>query len=294
MPSPAAPSARRIHIIALGGTIAMTRSTGGGVAPQLTARDLITLSLIHISEPTRLQGTDTLEETAYLLDLLYHGEAPVVLTGAMRNPTMAGADGPANLLAAVRTAASPEARSRGVLAVFADEIHTARHVRKVHSTSIGAFASPNAGPVGHVIEDSVRFHFSAERSTGSLSPFCRPADVEIVEASLGSSGVLLDGLEGHVDGVVVAAFGAGHLPATWVNRIEKIASSIPVVLATRTGAGSVLTSTYTFAGSEQDLLGRGVIRAGSLDARKARLLLLAHLRAGSDREAIVNAFAPYC
>ena len=112
------------------------------------------------------QGTDTLEETAYLLDLLYRADAPVVLTGAMRNSSMAGADGPANLLAAVRTAASPAADGRGVLVVFADEIHAARHVRKIHSTSVGAFASPGAGAVGHVIEATPRFHFTHARSTG--------------------------------------------------------------------------------------------------------------------------------
>lgn len=240
------------------------------------------------------QGTDTLEETAFLLDLLYQEDTPVVLTGAMRNPTLAGADGPANLLAAVRTAASPHACGRGVLVVFADEIHTARLVRKVHSTSINAFTSPSAGPIGHVVEGVARFHFDADRSVGGLSAFRRPAEVELIEVSLGSSGVLLDGLEEKVDGLVIAAFGAGHLPASWVSRVERIAARIPVVLSTRTGAGSVLSSTYTFPGSESDLLSRGLIRSGSLDARKARLLLLAHVRAGSDREALMRAFAPYC
>ena len=333
---PAAPAAPRMRIVALGGTIAMSTSPSshahGGVAPKLTAQDLIatvpelehaadietvdfrrspgaSLTIDDIAElAARLrqeteagaegivitQGTDTLEETAFLLDLLYREEVPVVLTGAMRNPTMAGADGPANLLAAVRTAASPEARGRGVLVVFADEIHVARHVRKVHSSSVGAFASPNAGPVGHVVEGTPRFHFTSARSPGVALPFHQQAEVELIEATLGNSGGLLDGLDQRVDGVVIAAFGAGHVPAGWVESIEKIARSIPVVLATRTGAGSVLTSTYTFAGSEDDLLGRGLIRSGSLDPRKARILLLAHLRSGSDRAAVENAFAPYC
>ncbi|WKX71608.1 asparaginase [Streptomyces sp. XD-27] len=102
------------------------------------------------------QGTDTLEETAYLVDLVWPHEEPFVLTGAMRNPTLAGPDGPANLLAAARVAAAAEARGLGALVVFNDEIHAARWVRKTHSTSTATFASPNAGPIGHVIEGRVR------------------------------------------------------------------------------------------------------------------------------------------
>ncbi|MFF6829190.1 asparaginase domain-containing protein [Streptomyces longwoodensis] len=321
-----------VEVITLGGTVAMTRSSeAGGATPSLTGADLvdavpdlrraaqitvedfrqlpgasltpadIVALMEHIAKTEAegvrgvvvTQGTDTIEESAFLADLYYREDMdiPVVFTGAMRNASLPGADGPANILAAVQTAASADARGLGVLVVFGDEIHAARHVRKMHTTSITAFASPNVGPIGHVVEGTPRIHNRGQRTPSVPWPSGPQPRVEVVTAALGSDGFLLDTLKDTVQGLVIAAFGVGHVPASWCDRLEALADTIPVVLASRIGTGSVLTSTYGFAGSESDLIARGLIGAGTLDPFKARLLLSAHLAANSPRAEIEAAFA---
>lgn len=320
-----------VEVITLGGTIAMTRSGSekGGVKPSLTGADLIAavpelssaanitvedfrqlpgasltpadiVSLVeHITKAEAdgvegivvTQGTDTLEETAFLADLYYRGDVPVVFTGAMRNPSLPGADGPANLLAAVQTAAASESRGLGVLVVLGEEIHTAGHVRKMHTTSVAAFASPDIGPIGQVVEGTPRIRSRAKRQPSVPSPSAGHPRVEVVTVALGSDGVLLDALKDTVQGLVIAAFGVGHVPASWCDRLEALAATMPVVLASRIGTGPVLASTYAFPGSESDLLARGLISAGPLDPIKARLLLSAHLAGGSSRTEVEAAFA---
>ena len=240
-----------------------------------------------------MQGTDTIEETAFLLDLLHNGEAPVVVTGAMRLPQQSGADGPANLLAAVRTAACPDARGRGCLVVMAEEIHAARYVRKQHSSSPSAFSSSAPGPIGTLSEGTPKFFFALPRPRPVPLPFTAQARVPLVTAVLGDDGEQLAAITGRCDGLVVAAFGVGHVPESWVAPLEKAALRTPVVFASRTGAGHTATATYAFSGSERDLLQRGLIGAGLLDPLKARILLLAHLRAGAGRDDIAAAFAQF-
>ncbi|MGN6608627.1 MAG: asparaginase [Jatrophihabitans sp.] len=315
-----------MEVLALGGTIASVPAAAGeGVTPRLSPDDLLAsvpgvravaelrvrtfrqvpsgdltfddiaalareLSTVDADGVVVTQGTDTLEETSWLLDLLYAGAMPVVLTGAMRNPALPGADGPANLLAAVRVAASPLAAGLGPLVVFDDEIHLPRYVRKTHTASVGAFASPTAGPVGWVVEDRVRLPFVPRRRTA-------PHDPGALVPPVPSVGLALIGLDADLPptaslaGLVVAGFGGGHVPGRLADALAELAGRMPVVLASRTGAGENYRDTYGFPGSERDLLARGLVSAGGLDPLKARVLLTVLLAEGAAPDAIRAAFA---
>jgi L-asparaginase len=320
-----------VAVFGLGGTIAMTQTTGGGVSPALSAPELLaavpglsdveagiravdfrqkpgaSLSFGDLFELVTAindalaggctgvvvtQGTDTIEEVAYALDLLLPTDAPVVVTGAMRNPTMAGADGPANILAAVRVALSPRARGLGCLVVLNDQIHAARWVRKTHTGSTAAFASPGHGPLGEVVEGHVRIPIGIRHRSPALHPDpAREVRVGVATVVLGDDGRLIEAIGAHVDGLVVAAFGVGHVPAGVVPVLAGLAERIPVVLASRVGAGPVHDSTYAFPGSERDLLARGLISAGYLDPLKARILLHLLVASGADPARIRDTFA---
>jgi L-asparaginase len=240
------------------------------------------------------QGTDTIEETSFALELLVRGPQPVVVTGAMRNPTLAGPDGPANLLAAVQVAASPAAAGLGTLVVLNDEIHAARYVRKTHTSNPATFRSTTAGPLGWVVEGRPRIGLrpptlEIQAPTGTEAAAIPP--VALLRCTLGDDGRLIPELErlGYA-GLVLEAFGGGHVPAPVVPALGDLASRIPVVLASRTGGGEVLQETYGFPGSERDLISRGLIPAGFLDGPKARILLSLRLANGAGLDEVRSVF----
>ncbi|MEU8254058.1 asparaginase [Micromonospora inaquosa] len=240
------------------------------------------------------QGTDTLEETAFLADLVWPHAAPLVFTGAMRNPTLAGADGPANLLAALRVAAAPAAGDLGVLVAVNDEVHAARWLRKTHSTSTSTFASPNTGPLGQVIEGEVRVLTRPVRHE-PLPPVdpdrLDTTRVALYVVSMDDDGLLLNDLDDTHHALVVAGFGVGHVPAVLAPVLEGLAERMPVVLTSRSGAGSVLRHTYGAVGSETDLQRRGLLNGGLLDPYKARVLLRLLLAAGAGRDEVAAVLA---
>jgi len=238
------------------------------------------------------QGTDTIEETSFALDLLVRAPRPVVVTGAMRNPTLAGPDGPANLLAAVQVAAAPEAVGLGTLVVLNDEIHAARFVRKTHTSSPATFRSLTAGPLGWMAEGHPRIALRLPALEGIPAGVCGevPA-VALLKCALGDDCRLVAQMEklGYA-GLVFEGFGGGHVPAHVVPALEDLAARLPVVLASRTGGGEMLQETYGFPGSERDLLSRGLIPAGFLDGLKARILVSLLLASGTDLTGVRKAF----
>lgn len=320
-----------VAVIALGGTIAMTRAAPGeGATPQLSADDLLAslpgladldvtvtaqtfrnlpsahLTFADLTELGALiddlaaqntdgvvvtQGTDTLEESAFFLDITVRSAIPVVVTGAMRSAGLPGADGPANLLAAIAVAAYPRSPGLGCLVVMADEIHAARHVRKTHTAKAAAFVSPDTGPIGHVVEGRPRILTRPRPRVVIPVPADAPLPtVPIVTPALGDDLALLRPQRDDLDGLVVAAFGVGNVPASVVELLTGYAARIPVILASRTGAGAVHRTSYGYAGSDQDMQRRRLINAGFLDPYKARILLSRLIATGATREDIVRTF----
>jgi L-asparaginase len=319
-------------MLSLGGTIAMA-GHDGGVVTRLTGHDLLAgLSYLDgldvqvhdlgarpsadltfddvldavdaaglaVADGARgivlTQGTDTLEETAFLVDAVWAHDAPFVLTGAMRNPTLPGADGPANLSAALRVAASEAARDRGALVVLDNQVHAAAHVRKSHSTSLAAFTSPDLGPIGRVVEDVPRFLADVPRRptvTGFSRARLAETRIALHLATFDDDGETLDAVAASHQGLVVAGFGVGHVPSGLAPALGALTERMPVVLTSRTGAGPVLARTYGAVGSERDLLGRGLVNGGFLHPYKARVLLRLLVAAGAGREQVAAGFASY-
>lgn len=324
-------SRKQLIVLSLGGTITMMPQAEGGIAPKLGAADLVAsvpdlaaVAEIEAESPSRLpspsltpvhlvavaqriaaafdrgadgavviQGTDTIEESTFLLDLLVPGDRPVAVTGAMRGADAPGADGPANLLAAARVAASEEARGLGALAVLNYDIHAARFVQKSHTTLPSAFSSPMVGPIGAVAEGQPRVFVRVERRPVLPVADGPPAPVALLRWAMGDDGRMLGALPGlGYAGAVIEGMGAGHVPADAAEAVGALAARMPVVLASRSVAGPVFTSTYGYPGGEIDLIRRGAIPAGILSGLKARLLLGLALRRGGGREAAAAARPP--
>lgn len=239
-------------------------------------------------------GTDTMEETAFFLNLVVHAEKPVVLVGAMRPATAISADGPMNLYNAVAVAAHLDARGRGVLVVANDEIHFAREVAKTNTTQVGTFRATHRGLAGVV--NAGRLHFYAPpvrrhtaQSEFSINGLTHLPRVDIIYAHAGMGRELIDAaVQAGARGLVIAGVGDGNLnTSALAGAAVAVAAGVAVVRSSRTGGGVVERNIEV----DDDRL--GFIAADELNPQKARVLLMLALTLTADAGRVQELFYLY-
>lgn len=225
-------------------------------------------------------GTDTLEETAYFLDLTLPNDIPIVVTGAMRSSNEVGSDGLYNFESAIRVAMTPEAANKGVLVVMNDEIHSARFVTKTHTTNVATFRTPTFGPIGIVTNTEIEF-FQELISTTTVDIDHVKSGVYLIKAYAGMDGTQFELLDNSVTkGLVIEALGAGNLPPQVLPSLASmIEHQIPIVLVSRCFNG-VAEPVYNYDGGGVELQKMGVTFCQGLNGQKARIKLLIGLSAG--------------
>jgi L-asparaginase len=319
---------KRIIILTTGGTIAMSAANApaDGAVPALSGADFAQqlprdlaqfrfeefsnlpsahFTLDHIWNLSRraaafvaeegvdgvvvTHGTDVLEESAYLCDLTIDSPKPIVFTGAMRTASDIGYDGVANLAAAIRVAASDDARALGTLVVFNDAIHAAREVTKTHTTALDTFQSPEFGALGRVDYGGVLI--ARQPARREFIPAARlEQNVHLLKLVVGMSHHLLEYLvdAAGARGIVVETLGGGRVPPSWLPTMERtVRQDVAIVIASRVGAGRTMDR-YGYAGAYRDLARIGCWFADGLNGQKARIKLMAALGAERAR----NYFAP--
>ena len=309
-----------IVIVFTGGTISMRHDpAAGGAVPSLTGRDILELApgldriaplevddwgafpgphmtaermwalrgriIEHIRRPevegvVVTHGTDSLEESAYLVARSVETATPIVFTGAMRTSSDLGWDGPANLGAAVRVAASRGARGQGPMVVISDRVYSAWDVTKVHTHMLDAFDSPGLGPLGVVDDGRVIFRRGLAATRQPIDAPGLATPVDIVHSWAGADSRLLDASLESGRGVVVAGMGRGNVPPPMIDGIARwIAEEKPVVITSRALRGRV-GQTYGYPGGGRRLAEMGVISGGSRRPQQARIDLMLALGAG--------------
>ncbi len=231
-------------------------------------------------------GTDTLEESAYLLDRTLDLNVPVAITGAMRTSSDQAWDGPRNLLDAAAVAASEQSTGRGVMVVFHGKVFSGRTAVKIHTTDLDAFAAPHSAPLGRVSNGCVVYE--GQRGDGTvgrpslLQPSGLSSRVALVPMVVGDTGEMLELARPKHDGVVVVAFGSGNVPPGAVPAIKRwIEEGKPVVLATRCPSGTV-SPIYAFEGGGARLISLGAIPAGPRAPSQAWMELMIAIAASRE------------
>jgi L-asparaginase len=239
-------------------------------------------------------GTDTMEETAYFLNLVVKSEKPVVLTGSMRPSTSLSADGPLNIYNAVGVASDSRAKGRGVLVVANDDIHGARAITKRHTTDVETFVSPEVGVIGVCLFDDREFSRSPSRAHTTATPFKVDAGqtlprVDVIYANAGMSPDLIDAAVANgAKGIVIAGVGDGNMTTPALEAVKRaIAKGTVVVRSTRVGDGIVRRNI------EVDDDKTGTVVSKELNPAKARVLLKLALTQSSDPKKIQEFFDKY-
>ena len=235
-------------------------------------------------------GTDTLEETAFFLDLYLPPGKPVCLVGAMRTSGHAAPDGPYNILAAAKTASSRALHGQGVLVVMNGEIHAARYVTKTHTANVATFASPFWGPLGYVEDDAILVRPFCSRPA-PLHPEELPGAVPILKIYTGMDVALLETVKAmRPAGLVLEGFGRGNFPDTivpWI--LQWLTDGMVIVAATRVPTGRTL-GLYAAEGGGAHLHDLGILSSNQLNSQKSRILLLLALGLSRDRAWIADCF----
>lgn len=317
----------QVYVLSTGGTISMRREEGArGAIPTLTAEDFarqlppglpdiqiesysnlptshMTLDFLfelaqHVSKIVEYpemngivitQGTDIMEESAYLLHLLVNTDKPVVLTGSMRHASQVGYDGLSNLAAAIRVAADPAARGLGALVVMNEEIHAARWVTKTDTHALNAFRSPGWGPLGRVVGERVIIQQRVIRQHIPCPGLAR--DVPLIKLAAGLDDAFLRmAINRHAPGVVLETLGSGRVPPWWMPSLRRAARRGMIVVATSRCLSGQLGDEYGYVGAYRDVIEVGAIPAQGLSGPKARIKLLVALGATSDPQAIRRYF----
>jgi L-asparaginase len=303
---------KHIFVIHTGGTISMSEDETTGEVKQgesnpllqnllkfndimITAKELFYLPSPHITPKDMLElketiekvcqkdkidgivithGTDTLEETAYFLDLTLNINIPVVITGAMRSSNELGSDGLYNLVSSIQVAASKEAAEMGVLVVMNDEVHSAKNATKTHTSNVATFQSPQYGPIGIVNKRGVAFHHKPISQT-SLAVASLTKQVLLLKAYAGMDETILKAIEDlKLDGLVIEALGQGNLPPKMMTSLKKLMSlGVKIVIVSRCFNG-IVQDVYAYEGGGKTLKDAGIIFSNGLNGQKARLKLM--------------------
>ena len=271
---------------------------GSYPGPHMTPKRLMEVSIIvkklvlrdDITGVVVTHGTDSLEETAFLLDLVIDTPKPVVMVAAMRNSSELGYDGPSNLSSAICTAVSPSSRNRGVLIVMNNEVNSASEVTKSHTLSLDTFKSLEFGPLGIVDNDEVIFYRDITKhhhiETNKIEE-----NVPLIKTAVGMDSSFIDfSIESGAKGIVIEAMGRGNIPPDMVPGVERaLSKGIIVIIVSRCPMGRVLDS-YGYPGGGKMLRNAGVIFGGHLNGQKARIKLMLALSVTDDHETIKKIF----